>query len=55
MKRRAVVALERRSPPFAKDAKDGAPSSTCDGRRDEENPSAGHPALDGSSQEDNAS
>ena len=44
MKRRGVVALERRSPPFAKDAKDGAPSSTCDGRRDGENPSAGHPA-----------
>ena len=27
-KRRGVVALERKSPPFAKGAKDGAPSST---------------------------
>lgn len=36
MKNRGRVALERQSPPFAKVAKDGAPSSTSIGRREGE-------------------
>jgi hypothetical protein len=46
MKRRGVVASERKNPSFAKDAKDGAPSSTCDGRRDGENPRVGPRQLE---------
>ena len=48
VRRRGIVALGRQSPPFAKGAKDGAPSSSFVGRRKEGNSRA--QALRGSGQ-----
>ena len=43
--RRSLVALDRKSPPFAQNAKDGAPSSIFVGRRDKEGRGSPAPTM----------